>query len=164
MANQHGRYIAFSRNHCTTSTCNESGWGIRRETFSTSDSWSSNTWTKATESMYAFSFVDLRMSLPRKQHLIAQPLYGYLLSSMRTSSHNFCIAYLLSERHGEAGDEIYSMVPFRAPTWTPGLYLGVGSFFETTNPEGYVRCSFCDTNSAASHNLRHTHHRRHVLA
>ena len=32
--------------------------------------------------------------------------------------------------------EIYSMVPFRAPDWSPGLYVGLGSFFETTASEG----------------------------
>ena len=91
-----GKYIAFSRNHCTNSACNESGWGIRRETWSTSATWSTDTWSKATESL-----------------------------------------------HGENGYEIYSMVPFRGPDWTPGLYVGLGSFFETTNPEGYVKCELC---------------------
>ena len=38
---------------------------------------------------------------------------------------------------------MYSLVPFTAPTWTPGLYIGIGSFFETTNPEGYVVCELC---------------------
>lgn len=31
------RYIAFSRNHCSSSSCNASGWGNRRETWSTSE-------------------------------------------------------------------------------------------------------------------------------
>eukprot|EP00927_Polykrikos_kofoidii_P053804 TRINITY_DN48359_c0_g1_i1.p1 TRINITY_DN48359_c0_g1~~TRINITY_DN48359_c0_g1_i1.p1 ORF type:complete len:537 (-),score=48.44 TRINITY_DN48359_c0_g1_i1:127-1737(-) len=90
------KYIAFSRNHCRNSACNESGWGNRRETWSTSDTWGTDNWTKATEAL-----------------------------------------------HGEHGYEIYSLVPFRAPTWTPGLYLAVGSFFEDTNPEGYVKCELC---------------------
>eukprot|EP01048_Picozoa_sp_COSAG05_P000848 COSAG05_NODE_26_length_29797_cov_35.911139_11_plen_542_part_00 len=90
------KYIAFSRNHCTSSKCNETGWGVRRETWSTSDTWGTDTWTKATEAL-----------------------------------------------HGEHGYEMYSLVPYRAPTWTPGLYLAIGSFFETTNPEGYVKCELC---------------------
>lgn len=45
--------------------------------------------------------------------------------------------------HGEHGYEMYSLVPYRSPTWRAGLYLGIGSFFETTNPEGYVRCELC---------------------
>ena len=45
-------YIAFSRNHCTNQRCNESGWGVRRETWSTASSWSANTWSKATESLH----------------------------------------------------------------------------------------------------------------
>ena len=35
--------------------------------------------------------------------------------------------------HGEAGDEVYSLTPFRAADdWAPGLYLAVGSFYNTT--------------------------------
>lgn len=90
------KYIAFSRNHCTNSACNESGWGERRETWSTSDTWGTNKWTKATEAL-----------------------------------------------HGEHGYEMYSLVPYRAPDWSPGLYLAVGSFFENTNKEGYVHCELC---------------------
>ena len=89
------KYIAFSRNHCTHSSCNVSGWGVRRETQSTSSTWGGG-WSVATEAL-----------------------------------------------HGEHGYEMYSLVPFRAANWTAGLYLGIGSFYETTNPEGYVRCELC---------------------
>lgn len=45
--------------------------------------------------------------------------------------------------HGEAGYEMYSLVPFRAPTWTAGLYLAIGSFYATTDKEGHVYCELC---------------------
>ena len=45
--------------------------------------------------------------------------------------------------HGEAGYEMYSLAPFRSPSWTPGLYLAVGSFYATTDPEGHVYCELC---------------------
>ena len=45
--------------------------------------------------------------------------------------------------HGEAGFEMYSLAPFRSPSWTPGLYLAVGSFYATTDPEGHVYCELC---------------------
>ena len=45
--------------------------------------------------------------------------------------------------HGEAGYEMYSLVPFRAPNWTAGLYLAIGSFYATTDKEGHVYCELC---------------------
>lgn len=81
------------------------GWGERRETHSTADSWG-GPWTKATEAL-----------------------------------------------HGEHGYEMYSLVPYRAPTWRAGLYLGIGSFFETTNTEGYVRCELCRSTDYGAHQL-----------
>jgi hypothetical protein len=38
--------------------------------------------------------------------------------------------------HGEAGYESYSLAPFRLPQWPPGVYLGVASFYNTTDSEG----------------------------
>ena len=88
-------YIAFSRNWCRSASCNETAWGARRETRSTSDRWGGN-WSRAVEAL-----------------------------------------------HGESGYEMYSLVPFRAPNWTPGLYLAIGSFYATTDPEGHVYCELC---------------------
>ena len=34
--------------------------------------------------------------------------------------------------HGSAGDECYTLVPFRDTHWRPGLYLGFASFLNTT--------------------------------
>lgn len=45
--------------------------------------------------------------------------------------------------HGEVGYEMYSLVPFRSPAWTPGLYLAIGSFYATTDAEGHVHCELC---------------------
>lgn len=39
--------------------------------------------------------------------------------------------------------EMYSLVPWRSDKWKPGLYLGVGSFYATTDPEGHVYCELC---------------------
>ena len=38
---------------------------------------------------------------------------------------------------------MYSLVPWRSPHWRPGLYLAVGSFYATTDPEGHVYCELC---------------------
>jgi hypothetical protein len=47
-------YIAFSRNHCHSSACNESGWGDRREVRSTAKdgAFTANQWTKAIEVLH----------------------------------------------------------------------------------------------------------------
>jgi hypothetical protein len=47
-------YIAFSRNHCGSSSCNESGWGNRREVRSTAKdgSFMGNNWSKAEEVLH----------------------------------------------------------------------------------------------------------------
>jgi hypothetical protein len=90
------KFIAFSRSHCTTDSCNESGWGFRRETRSLADNLTSGVWTPGVEVL-----------------------------------------------HGEAGYEMYSLVPWRSPQWRAGLYLGVGSFYATTDPEGHVYCELC---------------------
>eukprot|EP00039_Didymoeca_costata_P005899 m.85750 g.85750 ORF g.85750 m.85750 type:complete len:503 (-) comp13022_c0_seq1:21-1529(-) len=47
--------------------------------------------------------------------------------------------------HGVVGNESYSLVPWRAPSWTPGLYFGIGSFYATTDPEGHVYCELCQS-------------------
>jgi hypothetical protein len=122
------KYIAFSRNHCNKAACNESGWGSRRETWSTSDSWGTNKWTKATEALHGehgkHGQQDTAYHHPKcDQNMLPE------FSNMRMLSF--------------AGYEMYSLVPYRAPDWTAGLYLAVGSFFADTNSEGYVHCELC---------------------
>jgi len=90
------QFLAFSRNHCASMRCNESGWGNRRETRSTTSDLVSGKWTLAEEVL-----------------------------------------------HGEHGYEMYSLVPWRSPKWKPGLYLGMGSFYATEDPEGHVYCELC---------------------
>lgn len=34
--------------------------------------------------------------------------------------------------HGEAGDEQYTLLPWRDPSWRPGMWLAMGSFLNTT--------------------------------
>lgn len=38
--------------------------------------------------------------------------------------------------HGEAGDEQYTLVPWRDPSWRPGMWLALGSFLNTTDAGG----------------------------
>ena len=37
-------------------------------------------------------------------------------------------------------DEMYSLTAFRSPAWAPGLFFAVGSYYNQSDPEGFVRC------------------------
>jgi hypothetical protein len=39
--------------------------------------------------------------------------------------------------HGEVGDEQYTLVPWRDPSWRPGMWLALGSYLNTTNGGTY---------------------------
>ena len=89
-----GKYVALSRNHCQSSTCNESGWGLRRETFSTADSWSSNNWTKATESLHGEHGYEIYSMAPfRAPHWTAGLYLGVVFFSL------FCGGLLVGSGH-----------------------------------------------------------------
>lgn len=49
--------------------------------------------------------------------------------------------------HGRYGYEIYSISPFRLPSWRAGYYMGTASFYNTTDEanEGYVVCELLQT-------------------
>ena len=49
--------------------------------------------------------------------------------------------------HGRFNYEIYSISPFRLPSWRAGYYMGTASFYNTTDEEdeGYVVCELLQT-------------------
>ena len=42
--------------------------------------------------------------------------------------------------HGRLGYEIYTIQPFRLPSYRPGYYLATAMFYNTSSKEGYVNC------------------------
>ena len=48
-------------------------------------------------------------------------------------------AYGKEVAHGMKNDELYSVVPFRSPTWRAGLFFGVASYY-SQYPAGKVTC------------------------
>jgi hypothetical protein len=42
--------------------------------------------------------------------------------------------------HGLTNDELYSLVPWRSPSWRAGLYFAVASYYQSQSAEGRVTC------------------------
>ena len=58
-------------------------------------------------------------------------------------SHLWCVAKLLTTTTWSPTCHPRFADCFRAASCVPHLYLGIGSFYATTSPEGYVTCELC---------------------
>lgn len=49
--------------------------------------------------------------------------------------------------HGRLGYEIYTIQPFRLPSYRPGYYLATAMFYNTSSKEGHVNCELLQSTS-----------------
>ena len=60
---------------------------------------------------------------------------------------------------GEAGYELYSLLPFREPSWVPGEYFGVASFYADALPSQRVYCELMHSSDHGASWVRVAPHR-----
>jgi hypothetical protein len=140
------KYIAFSRNHCHSSACNASLWGDRRETFSTSATWGTDTWSKATEALHGEHGYEMYSVCHFACGLCRSPVDP--LRSLRTHTHTHTHTHTERERErlqlcprnsarGAKGDGLTS-----CPPPPPCLCSHVDSSCRTARRRGHRVCTW----------------------
>ena len=103
------------------------------------------TWTKAEQvfegqhgcKIVSFSICVLSVSLTQKYHYFRRDLCAAASSSPHPPTLSKCES---DERALLLAD---TLEPWREPSWRPGLYLAMGSFYATPTPTGVSAATVC---------------------